>query len=140
MCLTVIGCFVASTAAAAPIDDDKTLGELRIRQAEERLLSEEAAFTSSQCQTNIAARINWSRSSSWPGGGKGIAKSCDAALSAVEAVCRGGKAAQVREKVKTFECSGDGSGPSLQGTTLKFGAQPGSNGFDATRAYLDGKL
>ena len=135
------GALVAlQTGAAADGNDDRSLKELRIRQQEENKLREEAAFTSSVCEVNIRASINWSASASWPNSGKGLAKNCDGALGAIEALCRGGKKAQVQAKIKSFQCSGNGAGPSLSGSTLRYGAQPGGNGFGATKAYLDSRL
>ncbi|MCI5048627.1 MAG: hypothetical protein MRY59_14085 [Aquisalinus sp.] len=129
--------------AAEPYDlvqDDRPLEEQRIRQAEERELRGEAAYTSGQCGISLSARIDWGRSGSWPNAGRGIARACDGALSAVEAICNSGGADKVRSKIRSFQCSGDGSGPSLSGNTLRFGASPGSNGFGRTRAYLEGAL
>ncbi len=126
--------------AIAVLADDRPLSEQRVRQAEERQLQQEVAFTSNQCGTAIRASINWGASSSWPNAGKGIAKACDGALSAVEAICRSGDANKVKSKIRSFQCSGNGSGPSLSGSTLRYGARPGSNGFSQTRSYLERAL
>ncbi len=131
---------LAFFAPAAAIQDDRSLEELRIRQAEERQLRQEAAFTSRQCGASIRASINWSRVSRWPDGGRGLARACDGALSAVEAMCRSGKSEQVRKKVRSFQCTGDGSGASLSGSTLRYGARPGSNGFSQTKQVLERSL
>lgn len=125
--------------ASAMAADDQSLKELRARQAEEQRLQREASFTGNVCNTRISARINWGASSNWPSG-RSLAAACDGALSAVEALCRDGKASQVRDKIKSFQCSGDGSGPSLSGSTLRYGASPGRNGFGATKSYLERRL
>ncbi len=140
-CLFFASAFAAAGAEpVALVQDDRPLEEQRIRQAEEQALRGEAAYTSGQCGASISARIDWRRSGNWPNAGRGLARACDGALSAVEALCNSGQADKVRSKIRSFQCSGDGSGPSLSGTTLRFGASPGSNGFGQTRRYLEGAL
>lgn len=134
------GVFLTSQPVMAQSNDDRSLKELRVRQQEENILREEVAFTNSVCKVNISARINWRASVSWPNSGKGLAKNCDGALGAIEALCRGSKKSQVQAKIKSFQCSGTGAGPSLSGSTLRYGAKPGGNGFGVTKAYLDGLL
>lgn len=122
-----------STAAA------QTLSEARAREAEERALKKEAQYTASVCGATLNARINWSSTRSWPDG-VSIAGKCDAALGALESVCRSDAGRSKAKSIKTFVCSGDGSGPSLSGGTLTFGASPSGNGFGETKSYLDRNL
>ena len=135
--LVVLFAMTAGIGVAAA--EDQSLRELRARQAEEERLQREAAFTGNVCYTRISARINWNASSRWPGD-RSLAGACDGALSAVEAMCRGGKADRVRERIKTFECSGNGSGPALSGSTLRYGAKPGGDSFSETQSYLERTL
>jgi len=122
---------VLSAIASQPL---KTL---RAREAEERDLAEEAAFTSQVCGTTIRASIDWSSAQNWPEN-ESIAAICDGALSALESICRSdaGRASSV----SSFECAGDGSGASLSGGTLRYGASPGDSAFSETKAFLDGEL
>ena len=138
--LGVTGLAVTAVPVAAQGNDERSLKELRIRQQEENRLRQEAAFTSDVCGTSIRASINWGSASSWPNSGKGIAKVCDGALGAIEAQCRGGKKDQVRAKIRSFQCAGNGTGPALSGSTLRYGASPGSSAYGPTKAYLDRKL
>ena len=61
------------------------------------------------------------------------ADACDGALSAVETMCRQGR----KDLVRSFTSAGDGSGPRLSGASLRYGAKPGANGYDATLAVLE---
>ena len=135
----LVAAFVMAAGIGVAAAEDQSLRELRARQAEEERLQREAAFTGNVCNTRISARINWNASSRWPSGNS-LAGACDGALSAVEAMCRGGKADRVRERIKSFECSGNGSGPSLSGSTLRYGARPGGDSFGETQSYLERTL
>ncbi|GJL91432.1 hypothetical protein [Hyphococcus sp.] len=117
--------------AAAPAAA-QSLRESRAQQSEERALEREAAFTQSVCGSNIDVMIDWRTAADWPDGAS-IAASCDGALSALEAACRKGKA----PRVTRFVCAGDGSGASLRGGTLRYGASPGDNGYAETRSVLE---
>ena len=119
-----------------PVFAQESLRDMRAQQHDEADLRREAAFTSSVCETRISASINWGRSQNWSPAHGSLVDACDDALSALEAVCRGGLKAQVQAKIKNFQCFGDGSGPSLSGGTLRYGAG-GGNGYDRTRAYLE---
>ena len=120
----------AVLASIAPVSA-QSLKELRAREGEERALSAEAAFTGKVCGDDISASIDWSSVRDWPAGAS-IASACGGALSAVETVCRRGRKAFVRR----FVCAGDGAGPRLSGSTLRYGASPGRNGFAETKSYL----
>ena len=117
----------------------QSLKEIRAQKAEDEALAREAAYTQSICGTSLSASIDWSASTDWPQG-VSLAKSCDGALGALEAVCRNDAGKKKAKKITRFVCSGDGSGPSLRGGALRYGASPGANGFAATKALLDGKL
>ena len=129
-------CALAMTAAlagaAAPALAAQSLKESRAQQSEESALEREAAFTQSVCGTNIDVIIDWRSAADWPDGAS-IAASCDGALAALEAACRKGNA----PRVTRFVCAGDGSGASLRGGTLRYGASPGDNGFSETRSVLE---
>lgn len=128
-----------SAAALSLAHAQDSLSDLRARQEEERKLADEASYTGNVCGMRLSARIDWGRTRSWPEG-TSIADACDTALGAVETICRAGDAQKVSGKISSFSCSGDGSGPSLSGSTLYFGASPHGNGFSATRAYLERAL
>lgn len=115
------------------------LKELRARQAEERQLASEVAYTANVCSARISSRIDWNRAGDWPAD-TSLADACDDALGAIEAICRSGDSDKVAKSISSFTCAGDGSGPSLGGGTLTFGARPGGNGFGQTRSYLEGRL
>lgn len=116
----------------------QSLKSIRAQEAEEAALAREAAFTNSVCGTSLSARIDWRSAASWPEEAS-LSDACGGALSALEAVCRGGGKARAA-RISTFVCAGDGSGPSLRGGTLRYGAAPGGNGFSETRALLEGAL
>lgn len=113
------------------------LRDLRAREAEERELAAEAAFTGQVCGTSISADIDWASASDWPAN-VSIAKICDGALSALEAICRADRSRG--SQVSSFECAGDGTGPDLSRGTLRYGASPGENAFSDTKAYLESEL
>ena len=133
--------FIAGLAGAAvsTASAQSPLKELRARQTEERQLASEVAYTSTICGARISSRIDWNRASDWPED-ESLADACDDALGAIEAMCRSGDADKVAKTISSFTWTGDSAGPSLNGSTLTFGARPGGNGFDQTRAYLQGRL
>jgi len=121
--------FVLSGAAGA-----QSLRDLRAQDADDRALAREAAYTSKICGRAIDASIDWRSAADWPED-ESLAEACDGALGAVESICRAGKT----DVVSAFECAGDGSGPSLSGSTLRYGATPGRNGYAATLATIGGR-
>lgn len=145
--MTVLGVLILGMGSSASLPivavpamasvADESLKTLRAREAEERQLDREAGFTGKVCGTSIRTRIDWSSTGDWPEN-VSIAKSCDGALSALEAICRGDSSRGSR--INSFVCTGDGSGPSLSGGTLQYGATPGDNGFSSTKSYLEGEL
>ncbi len=112
----------------------QTLKEIRARETEESKLNREISFTQSVCGSSISATIDWRSAANWPEG-VSIAAACDGALGALEAVCRsrGSRA----PSISRFVCAGDGAGASVRGSTLRYGATPGGNGFAQTKAVLD---
>ena len=121
------------TAGASPSAFTQSLREIRAQETEERARESEASFTRSVCDMNFDVVIDWRSAADWPDGAS-IADSCDGALGALEAACRRGNA----PRISRFVCAGDGSGASLSGGTLRYGASPGDNGFSDTRAVLEG--
>jgi len=109
-----------------------SLRDLRAQESDNDALAREAAYTSEICGRSIPARIDWPSTRDWPSGSNLVA-ACDGALSAVEATCRAGRKSLVRQ----FICAGDGSGASLSGGVLRYGAEPGGDGFSETKALLD---
>lgn len=128
-----IACGFAALAAAllSAADGAQSLRDLRAQDADERALAREAAYTSEICGRPIPASIDWSSVRDWPAG-ESIVDACDGALGAVETICRAGR----KNVVQQFVCAGDGSGPSLSGKTLRYGAAPGGNGYAATLATI----
>jgi len=112
----------------------QSLRDLRAHDADDRALSREAAYTSKVCGRPIDASIDWRSAVDWPAD-ESLADACDGALSAIETICRAGKT----EIVSSFVCAGDGSGPSLSGSTLRYGASPGRNGYASTLATIGGR-
>lgn len=141
MLLLLLAALAAATWPAGVLAyQDESLAAARVRQEESRSLQAETAFTNDVCGISLQSRIIWKKSESWPNDGKGIAKACDGALGAMESLCRSGRKADIAGAIKSFQCSGDGSGPSLSGKTLRFGASPGGNGFQSTKAFLEANL
>lgn len=126
---------LALTAASA---NAQSLKSLRAQEAEETALANEAAYTAQVCGSRLSARIDWRSAADWPDS-VSLAATCDRALSALEAVCRSGAKPGARS-IASFVCAGDGAGPSLSGSTLRYGAAPGADGFSATRSYLESAL
>jgi hypothetical protein len=122
----------------APILVQESLRDMRAQQQEEMDLQREAAYTANICDIRLSATINWGRSRKWPQN-RSLAAACDDALSALEAVCRGGLKEEVQAQISSFQCYGDGSGPNLTGGTLRYGAGA-SGGYTRTRDYLEQKL
>ena len=120
------------TVGASSSAFSQSLREIRAQEAEEQALEREASFTRSVCDMDFDVVIDWRSAADWPDGSS-IADSCDGALGALEAACRRGNA----PRISRFVCAGDGSGASLRGGTLRYGASPGDNGFADTRAVLD---
>jgi hypothetical protein len=111
----------------------QSLRDLRAQDADNAALAREASYTSEVCGRPISARIDWAASRNWPAD-ESLAAACDGSLGAVEAVCRAGR----KNLVRSFVCAGDGTGPELSGGVLRYGASPDENGFEETRALLDG--
>lgn len=128
------GLAVVAAFAAAPGSAAQSLRDLRAQEAEERALDREVAYTSEVCGRSIDSSIDWSSAASWSAK-ESLADACDGALSAVETICRAGK----KNVVRAFVCAGDGSGPSLSGGTLRYGASPGANGYARTLAVIGGE-
>lgn len=126
--LAILACAAALSAAPASA---QSLKDLRARERESRELDRQAAFTSEICGRTISATIDWSSAADWPDG-ESLAAVCDGALGAVETICRRGRT----NVVSRFVCAGDGSGADLSGTTLRYGAAPGGNGYAATLAEI----
>lgn len=122
---------LAGMLASSPVSS-QSLRDLRAHEADDAALAREAAYTGEVCGRRISSRIDWASSRSWPEG-ESLAAACDGALGAVEATCRAGR----KSVVASFVCAGDGSGAELSGSTLRYGASPGSNGFAETKALLD---
>ena len=99
----------------------QSLRDLRQRDAAERTLDREAAYTSSVCDTSISASIDWRSAADWPDASRLVA-SCDGALGALEAFCRSNVGRQRAQNISRFVCAGDGSGASMRGRTLRYGS------------------
>lgn len=110
----------------------QSLRDLRAQDSENAALARQAAYTAEMCGAPISASIDWGSARNWPAD-QSLAGACDTALGALETACRGGK----RDLVERFVCAGDGSGASLSGKTLRYGASPGASGFAETKALLD---
>lgn len=126
-----LAALAATGACAIGAAAAQSLRDLRAQDAEDRALDREASYTSEVCGRPIDAGIDWSSVRDWPPR-ESVAKSCDGALSAVETICRAGR----KNVVHRFVCAGDGSGASLSGKTLRYGASPGSNGYASTLAAI----
>ncbi|MBT8473027.1 MAG: hypothetical protein HKN14_04750 [Marinicaulis sp.] len=110
----------------------QSLKELRSQDAEEAQLNQEISYTSTICGRPISANIDWKSAADWPDD-VSLAAACDSALSALEAACRTDQTLVVTK----FICAGDASGALLSGSTLRYGAAPGANGFSITKSYLE---
>lgn len=125
--------FLASIGLAilvAGAANAQSLKSLRAQEAENKALAAEVEYTSEVCGVSIRASIDWSRAAKWPAD-QSLTEACDGALSAVEASCRKGS-----KPIRQFTCGGDGSGPSLKGTSLYYGASPGGDAYNETVAVL----
>lgn len=114
----------------------QSLKEARARESEEAALNSEAAYTKSVCGNSLSVSIDWRSAADWPDG-VSLAAACDGALGALEASCRSAAGKAQAQRIKRFVCAGDGSGPSLRGGVLRYGASPGKNGFSETKALLE---
>ena len=132
----VIGAAVLCAALCLGAASAQSLKELRLQDAEETALEAEVAYTKSVCGGRISATIDWRSAADWPDG-VSLVSSCDGALGALEAYCR---SAGEMKKINRFVCAGDGSGASLRGGMLRYGASPGDNGYAETKALLDKEL
>lgn len=128
----------ASVWAAVDAAYAQSLREMRARDAEERALQREAAYTGSVCGGSLSASIDWSSVSDWPED-ESLTDACDGALGALEAICRESDGERGGD-ISKFVCGGDGSGASLYGDTLYYGADPGVSGFSDTRDVLESEL
>lgn len=114
----------------------QSLKEMRAQDAEENALQREADFTARVCGGSISASIDWASADDWPED-VSIARACDGALSALEAMCRQGKG---RGEISSFVCTGDGDGAFIDGGELTYGATPGESGFDDAMDVLEDEL
>jgi hypothetical protein len=135
---TVAAVFVCALTLLAPATA-QSLKEMRSQNAEDGALDREAAYTESVCGTSISASIDWRSAADWPAG-VSIVASCDGALGALEAICRTKDGKSRAKRISRFVCAGDGSGASLSGGTLRYGASPYDNGFTETKKLLDSDL
>ena len=117
----------------------QSLREIRAQEAEENALDREVAYTESVCGISMSARIDWRSAADWPSSSS-LASACDGALGALEAICRNNAGRTKAKRINSFVCAGDGSGASLRGGSLRYGASPGDNGFSETKALLDSRL
>lgn len=127
------GCLTIAGASA------QSLKEIRAHEAEEKALQREAAFTESMCGISLNVSIDWRSAADWPAN-VSLTNACDGALGALEAICRTSTGKSRAKRVTRFICAGDGSGASLRGGSLRYGASPGENGFADTKAVLDNEL
>lgn len=134
MAIVIVAGVLMSAAASA-----QSLREIRARESEESALDREAAYTQSVCGRSLSVTIDWRSAADWPESVSLVA-SCDGALGALEAFCRNRDGKAKAQRVTRFVCAGDGSGASLRGSELRYGASPGDNGFSATKALLDSEL
>ena len=117
----------------------QSLREIRAQEAEENALDREVAYTESVCGISLSARIDWRSAADWPSSSS-LASACDGALGALEAICRNNSGRTKAQRISSFVCAGDGSGASLRGGSLRYGASPGGSGFSETKALLDSSL
>ncbi len=135
--LTAVG--LCAGASFVGIAAAQSLKEMRARESEDSALAREAAYTNSICGSSLTASIDWRSVANWPAH-VSLADSCDGALGALEAICRSGEGKARAKRVTRFVCAGDGSGASLRGGTLRYGASPGVSGFAETKSVLDSGL
>ncbi len=117
----------------------ESLSALRAQEAEEAALAKEAQYTSSLCRMPLATSIDWRTVAHWPDN-VSLSQTCDGALGAIELLCKSPDGRIRAKRINRFVCAGDGSGPSLKGGTLRYGASPDDNGFAETKAYLESNL
>lgn len=117
----------------------QSLREIRAQEAQEGRLAQEAAYTSSLCRISLQTSIDWRSAANWPDDAS-LPGKCDGALGAIESFCKSDKGRRRVSRINAFVCAADGSGPSLNGGVLRYGADPDRNGFGETRRYLEGKL
>lgn len=123
---------LAGTGAAAA----QSLKEVRAREAEEKALEREVAYTRSVCGNALSGAIDWRSAADWPQDAS-LAGACDGALGALEAACRKKDGKAKARRITRFICAGDGAGASLSGGALRYGARPETSGFAETKALLD---
>ncbi|MEO1252174.1 MAG: hypothetical protein AAFW81_07505 [Pseudomonadota bacterium] len=121
---------IAGCGALAASADAQSLKDARARDAAEKALAQEAAYTSRVCGREIDAAIDWRSAADWPA--DLLLEECNQSLSALETACRSGAAPA--QAVSFFVCAGDGSGPSLRRSTLRYGAGRGEPFGDTLEA------
>jgi hypothetical protein len=131
--LSALACASAVFAAASA----QSLREIRAREADNEAFSSEVAYTRLLCENGLTGEIDWSSAADWPSD-QSLAAACDGALGALEAMCRSDAGKARAQRITHFVCAGDGDGASLRGETLRYGASPGSGGFDDVMALLEG--
>ncbi len=124
--------FSAGAEAQPPL----SLKETRTQAAEADALGREVAYTNSVCGLSMTAAVDWPTASAWPEIAD-LVSQCDRALGAVETLCRAGPKKPQIANLDRFVCAGDGAGPSIRGRTFRFGAAPGVDSFERTRAFLE---
>ncbi|HXI87040.1 MAG TPA: hypothetical protein VNH64_06245 [Parvularculaceae bacterium] len=125
--------------AAAGGAGSQSLKSLRAQESEETALDHQVAYTNSVCGTNIASSIDWPSTASWPEN-ESLVEACDGALGALEAICRADDGKKRAQKLTAFVCAGDGAGPSLHGSTFRYGASPGEDAFSDAMPYIKDAL
>ena len=135
--LSLLSAFAILAAASGA--GAQSLKSLRAQNAEEAARAHQIAYTNSVCGTHISSSIDWTSLRAWPENGN-IVEACDGALGALEAMCRSGDGKKRVQKLSAFVCAGDGAGPSLSGSTLRYGASPSGDGFSQMMSYIQNAL
>lgn len=129
----VVAMLVAGEASA------QSLTEERARRRVERTLGDQISFTNSVCHTEIALGVVWGEIEI--AGREGAAVSaCDAALSAVETVCRSEDRHKIRREIVRYRCELPGAGLNLSGGTFAYGVESGEGDYYAVLQFLRARL
>ena len=132
-------CAAGSTIGIFSTANAQSLSEIRAQEAEQSALDKEVQYTNSICGTSMSATIDWPSAVNWPEK-PSLSGQCDGALGALEFICKTADGKKRAQKVRVFQCAGDGKGPSLSGGTLRYGASPNKNGFEPTKTFLEKNL
>ena len=117
----------------------QSLAEERARREVESLVADQTDYSGDVCGTSFSSAVVWNGVDA-AGRVRAAVRACDAALSAVETICRAGDDAAVADEMDAFECVLGGADLDLSGGTLSYAVEPGDEDYREVFDFLRDEL